>query len=68
MQGYIYFSSAKPTQAHQLIGKLENENYVTGVITQNVDALHQKGGSNHVVELHGKKRKRKRKKDGRNVN
>lgn len=42
----------KPNEAHRLIASLE-ENYIVDVITQNVDNLHERAGSTHVVHLHG---------------
>ncbi|MEM6524832.1 MAG: NAD-dependent deacylase [Bacteroidota bacterium] len=44
---------AKPNRAHHLIAELEAYYNVT-VITQNVDHLHEDGGSNNVIHLHGK--------------
>jgi NAD-dependent deacetylase len=43
---------AKPNAAHSAIGRLENF-YDVVVITQNVDELHERGGSKHVVHVHG---------------
>ena len=47
--------SAKPNAAHLAIAELERKGHVECVITQNIDGLHQKAGSNpeHVYELHG---------------
>lgn len=42
----------EPNLAHQLIAKLEEFFNVT-VITQNVDNLHERAGSTHVIHLHG---------------
>ena len=42
----------KPNDAHRLIASLE-DGYTVDVITQNVDNLHEKAGSTHVVHLHG---------------
>ena len=42
----------KPNLAHRLIAELEKD-YVVDVITQNVDNLHERAGSTHVVHLHG---------------
>lgn len=42
----------RPNGAHIAIAGLEND-YVVDVITQNVDNLHEKAGSTHVVHLHG---------------
>ena len=44
---------AQPNQAHLQLAKWEREGRLKGVITQNIDGLHQKAGSCHVVELHG---------------
>lgn len=45
-------SEVEPNQAHLLIAELEKEHQVT-VITQNVDNLHERAGSSHVIHLHG---------------
>ena len=42
----------KPNEAHHLIAELEKD-YTVDVITQNVDNLHERAGSTHVVHLHG---------------
>ena len=42
----------KPNSAHFAIAALEN-NYDVTVITQNIDDLHERAGSTHVVHLHG---------------
>ena len=42
----------KPNDAHRLIAGLE-ERFIVDVITQNVDNLHERAGSTHVVHLHG---------------
>ena len=41
-----------PNEAHKLIAGLEKD-YTVDVITQNVDNLHERAGSTHVVHLHG---------------
>lgn len=46
-------SNARPNPAHHAIATLERRGYVSGVITQNVDNLHQAAGSRHVIDLHG---------------
>lgn len=45
-------SEVEPNEAHRLIAELEKEHDVT-VITQNVDNLHERAGSTHVIHLHG---------------
>ena len=42
----------RPNEAHRLIAELEKD-YTVDVITQNVDNLHERAGSTHVVHLHG---------------
>lgn len=44
---------AKPNKAHTGMGELEKMGYLHHIITQNVDNLHQAGGSKNVVEYHG---------------
>jgi NAD-dependent deacetylase len=44
--------NAQPNPAHRLLAELENRFQVT-VITQNVDDLHERGGSSNVLHLHG---------------
>lgn len=44
--------TAKPNAAHAILAELEKEFDVT-IITQNVDNLHEKAGSSHVLHLHG---------------
>lgn len=45
-------AEARPNEAHRLIAGLE-ERFVVDVITQNVDNLHERAGSTHVIHLHG---------------
>ncbi len=44
---------AEPNPAHHLIAELERRGKISLVATQNIDGLHQKAGSQKVVELHG---------------
>jgi NAD-dependent deacetylase len=46
-------SQAQPNPAHYALAELEAKGYLTGIITQNVDNLHQAAGSQRVVEYHG---------------
>lgn len=52
--GWVRFSQAKPNAAHLALADLEHRNLVSGVITQNVDGLHQAAGSRSVIDLHGR--------------
>lgn len=47
------FERAEPNVGHQTIARWEDEGRIAGVITQNIDGLHQRAGSNCVHELHG---------------
>jgi NAD-dependent SIR2 family protein deacetylase len=51
--GWVRFSAAQPNAAHRALAALERTGALTGIITQNVDRLHQAAGSRRVVELHG---------------
>jgi NAD-dependent SIR2 family protein deacetylase len=51
--GWRAFASAQPNDGHRALAGLEAAGAVSGVVTQNVDGLHRKAGSTHVVELHG---------------
>ena len=42
-----------PNPAHQALAELETSNHLAGIITQNIDNLHQRAGSQRVVEYHG---------------
>lgn len=46
-------SGARPNRAHLGMGELEKRGFLHFIITQNVDNLHQAGGSKNVVEYHG---------------
>lgn len=50
---YDFFGIAKPNEAHKVIGRLEETGIIKAVVTQNIDNLHQEGGSKHVLEFHG---------------
>ena len=43
----------EPNNAHKYLAKLEEMGKLTGVVTQNIDGLHQKAGSSKVYEIHG---------------
>lgn len=45
--------NAQPNPAHLALAGLERAGFVRSTITQNVDILHQKAGSQNVIELHG---------------
>lgn len=47
---------ARPNRAHELLAELEDK-YDVRIITQNVDDLHERAGSTHILHLHGELRK-----------
>lgn len=49
----MIYPEAKPNHAHLALAQLEKEGKLIGVVTQNIDGLHQIAGSENVVELHG---------------
>jgi NAD-dependent SIR2 family protein deacetylase len=51
--GWRQIRDARPNAGHRAIGDLQSAGLLRGVITQNVDGLHQAGGARDVVELHG---------------
>ncbi len=54
---YDFFGKAQPNPAHQALAQLEAAKVLHGVITQNIDNLHQKAGSRDVIEFHGTSRR-----------
>ncbi len=52
--GWPPFAAAMPNPAHQALVELERRGLLTGIITQNVDRLHQLAGSQAVLDLHGR--------------
>ncbi|ASD22157.1 MULTISPECIES: Sir2 family NAD-dependent protein deacetylase [Cryobacterium] len=51
--GWHRFRAAEPNLGHRSLVALETAGLVSGIITQNVDGLHTRAGSRHVVDLHG---------------
>lgn len=43
----------EPNNAHKYLARLEEMGKLKGVVTQNIDGLHQKAGSKNVFEIHG---------------
>jgi len=52
--GYPSFRDALPNEAHRSLVRLESSGIIRGLITQNVDRLHQKAGHREVIDLHGR--------------
>ncbi|CAL9338596.1 NAD-dependent protein deacetylase [Streptomyces sp. enrichment culture] len=51
--GWRTFGRARPNAGHRAVAAFGRRGLLSGVITQNVDGLHQAAGSEGVVELHG---------------
>jgi len=51
--GWPQIATARPNDGHRAVASLQRAGLLHGVITQNVDGLHQKAGARDVVELHG---------------
>lgn len=49
----MMYPNAQPNAAHLALASLEAMGKLDAIITQNIDGLHQKAGSQHVLELHG---------------
>lgn len=43
----------EPTFSHRFFASLEQQGKMSGIVTQNIDALHQRAGSKKVFEIHG---------------
>ncbi len=56
MEAYREFASAQPNAGHVALARLEKAGKLGGIITQNIDGLHQLAGSKKVIELHGTSR------------
>lgn len=50
---YREFSDAKPNSGHEVLARWEKQKLLDGLITQNIDGLHQLAGSREVQEIHG---------------
>lgn len=51
--GWRTIGDARPNAGHRAVARLQQLSALDGIITQNVDGLHQAGGAADVVELHG---------------
>jgi NAD-dependent SIR2 family protein deacetylase len=51
--GWQHIARARPNAGHHAVAELSRSGLLAGVITQNVDGLHQAAGTGEVTELHG---------------
>ncbi|MCQ9165287.1 NAD-dependent protein deacetylase [Arthrobacter sp. STN4] len=52
--GWATMRHASPNAGHRAVAALESGGCLTGVVTQNVDRLHEDAGARNVVDLHGR--------------
>ncbi|MFS0716887.1 NAD-dependent protein deacetylase [Arthrobacter sp. 1P04PC] len=52
--GWSHLRRADPNDGHTAVARMEQRGLLTGLITQNVDRLHEDAGSRNVVDLHGR--------------
>ncbi|HST64109.1 MAG TPA: NAD-dependent protein deacetylase [Mycobacteriales bacterium] len=52
--GWRLIGTARPNDGHRAVAALQRSGLLTGVITQNVDGLHQAAGAAGVTDLHGR--------------
>lgn len=52
----LLYPDAQPNEGHYFLSQLEDQEKDVTIITQNIDGLHQKAGSQKVLELHGSTR------------
>ena len=51
-RGYMIYPDAKPNAVHRYLYKLEKQDKLRGIVTQNIDGLHREAGNKRVYELH----------------
>ncbi|GAA0697459.1 NAD-dependent protein deacetylase [Marinobacterium maritimum] len=52
--GWPVMRDARPNHAHEALARLEQLGHIDLLVTQNVDGLHQRAGSERVIDLHGR--------------
>ncbi len=53
LQELVQIVDAEPNAGHRAMARMEEAGLLSGIITQNIDGLHQKAGSRNVIEFHG---------------
>jgi NAD-dependent SIR2 family protein deacetylase len=51
--GWRHVARAEPNAGHDAVAALQSRGLLAGIITQNMDGLHQAAGAREVIELHG---------------
>lgn len=52
--GWPHIARARPNAAHLALARWQSEGGIRALVTQNVDGLHQRAGSDDVIDLHGR--------------
>jgi len=52
-QRFATLTDKRPNEAHLALAELERRGVIRGVITQNIDRLHRKAGTERLIEVHG---------------
>jgi len=50
---HFLFAPVQPSQAHLILADMEKKGLIKSIVTQNIDNLHQKAGSQRVIAIHG---------------
>lgn len=50
---YDHWGKAEPNEAHRVLAEWMRSGFLEGIVTQNIDALHQRAGAENVIEFHG---------------
>lgn len=50
---YFVFPPTEPSKAHYVLAEMERKGTIQGIVTQNIDGLHEKAGSRTVIPVHG---------------
>ena len=50
---FVSLLDKEPNPAHEAVAELERRGLIRGVITQNIDRLHRKAGTQRLIEVHG---------------
>ena len=50
---YMVYPQARPNAAHRWLYRLEKQDRLRGIVTQNIDGLHKLAGNRRVYEIHG---------------
>jgi NAD-dependent deacetylase len=50
---FAFLTQAEPNEAHRALAELEARGLLDGIVTQNIDLLHERAGSRNVLEVHG---------------